>query len=92
MRRKISARDLYADLAIEEAVIKYLWERGHGAWFVGSKEKKITAPGLTRVMRNVVRKCRGSRVSNKVIEDSIRLNLSTYGYDDKTFPVAHWMA
>lgn len=72
------------DFKIEGVVLKRLYG------FAG-EQLRPTETELTRCMRSVVAQCREMGLTEEEIEGSVRLNLRTYGYDDKTFPIDHYM-
>ena len=50
-----------------------------------------TKTSLSNDFKGAVAECRSMGMTDDEIEHCIRLNLRTYGCDDKTFPVAEWM-
>jgi len=72
------------DFEIEGAII-------HTFGWMLPERLKPTAVGLDEALKEAIKKCRDMKLTDNEIEESIRLNLRTYGYKDDTFPVEKWM-
>ena len=73
------------DFEIEGVIVNVLYGK------LNPEHKKPTGDELGGAMKNAITKCRLLEMSEEEIEQSIRLNLRTYDYADKTFPVKEWM-
>ena len=83
--KKESKNYLDGDFEIEGVIVNTLYGK------LNPSHKPPTATQLDNTMFAVITKCRQIGLTEEEIEYSIRLNLRTYNYADKTFPVEKWM-